>query len=578
MDATRTDHDRDWKGRISLKKRASLTPSVRIRLEGLAIFVLVVVVLVFFYFSFRTLYVFPVPDSYRWYGDETQTWMLLGWKNLLQHGRLTVPIALGSTLEQAPGLLIGSAWVPAVCYGLPQLILSADIDPITIGRTVTMLFAIATLIAIGWASYRLRLSTAAMLLSLGLLATTQSFTFASHSARYDMMTGFAVVLFVAFFALRLNVSSEGRTQSTRSFAFWLGLCAMLTALAISPHLEALLFLPALYIAWRFGALGNRKNALAFFGGGLVAITVLVGAYMAANHHVSIGGALFEESQAGSYLGNLPIMHPFSWSAQSHQLWAKGYYLWHEAPAFVMIFPLLVISTIMLAVLRRHVDDRSSIEQANFLTICLTGALFSALLFQSTLPYYLIHILPLATLTLLIHLSAWRGTPWLRILIAMSALALAVVMVLVWIPQLRNAGRMGKRIDEANTTAVQAAIEQESRLWEAGSSRPIVLAQGPSVHELLRDTTIRLMTESFLFFPARREPPEATIAREGVNYIIDYNRPMTPEYQTAVRKAMPIFSRSGPLLDRTIDYFHDTTSELDTLTLYQVTTCERRPDE
>ena len=215
MDASRTDHDRDWKGRISLKKRASLTPSVRIRLEGLALFVLVIVVLVFFYLSCRSLYVFPVPDSYRWYGDETQTWMLLGWKNLLAHGRLTVPIALGSTLEQAQGLLLGSSWVPAVCYGLPQLVLSKEIDPITIGRSVTMAFALATLLVIGGTSYRLRLPTSARLLTLALLVTTRSFTFASHSARYDMMTGFAVVAFIAFFLLRVNPSGQSAKQQRR---------------------------------------------------------------------------------------------------------------------------------------------------------------------------------------------------------------------------------------------------------------------------------------------------------------------------------------------------------------------------
>jgi hypothetical protein len=53
----------------------------------------------------------------------------------------------------------------------------------------------------------------------------------------------------------------------------------------------------------------------------------------------------------------------------------------------------------------------------------------------------------------------------------------------------------------------------------------------------------------------------------VDYILDYDRPMTPEYARAIAAAIPVFSRTGPLLDRTVDYFHDTTSEIDTLTLY-----------
>ncbi|MDP4199433.1 MAG: hypothetical protein Q8922_09895 [Bacteroidota bacterium] len=563
MDAARPHHDRDRKGRISLKKRANLTPSVPIRLEGFAVFVLIVVVLVFFYDSLRTIYIFPVPDSYRWYGDETQTWMLLGWKNLLAHGRLTLPIALGSTLEHAPGLLLGSSWVPAVIYGLPQLILSADIDPITIGRTVTMCFALTTVVVMSWAGFRMRLPTAGVMLSLALLLTTPSFTFASHSARYDMMTGFAIVTFVALFAVRIPLSAK-RARPTRLFAFWLGLGSMFAALTISPHLLALLFLPALYTAWYFGVLRTRNGIFSFLGGGAIAIAVLIGAYMAANQHVSIGGALFQHNQAGSYLSNLPIVHPFSWSAQSHQLWAKGYYLSHEAMPFAVIFPLLLISSILLLVFKRLN------EQLIFVTLSLAGVVVGAIYFQSTLPYYLIHLLPLAALTLAVHLNAWRDELWMRPLIAAASLALAAQLIFVSIPELRNAGRMGKRINEANTTAVQAAIEQESRVWQADLRKPLVLAQGPAVHELLRNSTIRLMTESFLFFPERDELPDSTIAREGVNYIIDYNRPMTTAYQAAVRTATPIFARSGTLLDRTVDYFHDTTSEIDTLTLYQVT--------
>jgi hypothetical protein len=66
-----------------------------------------------------------------------------------------------------------------------------------------------------------------------------------------------------------------------------------------------------------------------------------------------------------------------------------------------------------------------------------------------------------------------------------------------------------------------------------------------------------------------ESTDSAIARADVNYIIDYHKPMTPEYDRAIRKWKPIFSRTGPLLDRTLNYFHDTTSELDTLTMYQV---------
>lgn len=517
---------------------------------------LVILVLIFIRTSALSLYVFPVPDSYRWYGDETQTWMLLGWKNLLAHGRLTLPIALGSTLEQAPGLLLGSAWIPAIFYGLPQILLSSDIDPITIGRTVTFVFAIATILMIVWAGRRTRAPLSAVLLSLGLLITSRSFSFASHSARYDMITGFALMAFVSGYWVQTV-----HQQRSRFFSLVFGFIATVTAMAVSPHLEVLVLMPALYAAWYFGCFRNGKHLISLAGGVLIAIVIFVGVYMAANRHVNIGGTLSEENQAGAYISNLPIMHPFSWSAQSHQLGAKLYYVWHEAPAFAFVLPLILLSTIVLAAQRKLSDE------VRFLTICLGGAMLSAVYLQSTLPYYLVHLLPLATLTLVAHLAAWRSMIWMRSLLGLSALALAAHIYFVAEPELVHASRLGRRIDEANTAAVQAAIEQESRLWQRSKLKPLVLAQGPSVHELLRDTSIRLMTESFIFFPAKKEPVDSTIAREGVDYILDYNRPMTPEYARTIAGAIPIFSRSGPLLDRSVDYFHDTTSENDTLTLY-----------
>jgi hypothetical protein len=192
-------------------------------------------------------------------------------------------------------------------------------------------------------------------------------------------------------------------------------------------------------------------------------------------------------------------------------------------------------------------------------------LLSALLLQSTLPYYLMHLLPLIALTVAAHFGEWRQYGWTRVVIAIGGLGLAVQVTLIAIPELENASRIGKRINDANLTAVQAAIEQESREWE--HTKPLVLAQGPAVHELLRDSSVRIMTESFLFFPQAHESPDSTIAHQHVEYILDYDRPMTADYQRAIQKFTPIFSRTGPLLDRTVDYFHDSTSELDTLTLY-----------
>lgn len=545
----------------TMHKKKTLMLSVPQRLEGLATVVLVIAAIVFLGISAQTLFQFPVPDSYRWYGDET--WLLLAWKSLIAHGRMVVPIALESTLAKSPGLLLGSSWFTAFWYGLPQLLFPPHFDPITIGRSVSFCFGLAALAVIGWAAYRLKLSPSITLFSIVLLVATRSFTLAMHSARYDVVTGFAVLTFIAFFASRVGDSFSNRPTRGSLFAFWLGCIALLLCLTISPHVGALLLLPTIFIAWYFGAFQTVRTLVALLAGGIVAVATLALAYVAANHHLVIAGIVAGNNQANAYLQHLPILRLFSLSAERHQLGAKLYYLWDEAAAFTFVLPLIAFSEIILLLRkRRHATTL-------FLTICLGCVLLGGAVFQSTLPYYVSYFLPLTALVFAAHAREWANENWLYPLIAIASIALSVQIFLIWLPAMNNAGRMGKRIAEANTAAIQAAIEQTGREWEPGIDHPLFLAQGPAVHELLRDTTVRVMSEAFLFFPLRPEPTDSVIARADVNYILDYNKPMTAEYERDVRKGKPIFSRIGPLLDRTINYFHDTTSELDTLTMYQV---------
>jgi hypothetical protein len=553
-----------------LHKKESLTPSIPRRLDGFAMLLLAIAVLMLLAMSLRTLYQFPVIDGFRWYGDET--WMMLGWKQMILHGRLTVPIALGSELLSPPGLLLGSPWLAAIVYGVPQLLVRAGTDLVDVGRIISFVLGSSTLLFLGWIAYRIKMRASVTMLSMALLVTCQSFMFATHSARYDIITGFALLAFVGIMAILIPSTSDNNEQhgNDNLRCFMIGLSGVLLTFAISPHLEALLPLIVLYAAWYHRAFRTLKAAVAFFSGAALAFVVLVALYIIPNHSFSIAGGISADNQFGSVMNNLPFHHLFSWSAQRPQLWAKGFYLMHEAPLFAFALPVVFISEAALLITKR--PHRTTA----FVTICLLLALLVALFVQSTLPYYLIHVLPLATLTFAMHLQAWSKPAWSAPIITVASLALSAMIWLQTIPELAHAGRIGNRIGEANTAAIQAGIEQASRDWEPGAPKPLILAQGPAIHELLRDTAIRVMNESFLFFPIRRKDrsadiPDSVIRRTGVEYAFDYNKPMTHAYEKAVLRGEPIFSRIGPLLDRTVDYFHDSTSEIDTLTLYQLDT-------
>jgi hypothetical protein len=328
-------------------------------------------------------------------------------------------------------------------------------------------------------------------------------------------------------------------------------------------LEVLLLPPALYVAWQAGAFRSWRSFASFLSGAILGLAALVVVYSISNHGFSVMGGIKADNQFGSVLTNLPIRRFFSYSAHSHQLWAKQYYLWHEAPLFAIALPIIFVSEAALLVIKRpH-------AATGFLTACFFLSLLGAIYFQSTLPYYLIHLLPLAALTFAAHLNEWRRWVLTIPILALANVALAAWIIFKWTPEIYHAEKMSKLIGEANSAAVQAAFEEKNRFREHNGVRPLVLAQAPAIHELLRDTSIRVMSEAFLFFPERKETPDSAIARMGVKYIVDYDRPMTPEYEEAVKHATPVFFRAGTLLDRNLDYLHDTTSEFDTLTLYEV---------
>ncbi|HWF45225.1 MAG TPA: hypothetical protein VG537_11340, partial [Candidatus Kapabacteria bacterium] len=518
------------------------------RLERLAILLLAISGIVFLAISASSLYYLPVADSYRWYGDET--WMMLGWKSLISHGTASVPIALSSILQQSPGLLLSSGWISALFYGVPQLFLPSTINIVSAGRTISFLFGIATLFFLGWYAIRLRVSAIFVVLAIILLLSSTSFVYATHSARYDVIIGFTILTFLGYFALR----ADGIHTFSEKGAFFFGLCTVLLAITIGPHLEVLLLPVSIYISWYFRILTRLSTALWMLAGASIALGILSGMYVLGNGYFSI--AEINDNQFESVLGNFPIRHLFSFSAQSHQLWARGYYLWHEAEAFAFILPLIFISEIGLTLERRpH-------RVARFLSIALTCVLWSAIFLQSTLPYYQFYILPLASLTFAVHLQQWRTNSVVRWSARIAGIAASILVLAIFLPRLDRAGKIGRKINEANIAAIQAAFEETSRSWphmeKKSASRPLVLAQAPAIAELLRDPTVRIMSESFLFFPSKNQGlPDSVIAREHVDYIIDYGRPMTSEYDYAVHQMTPIFLRTGSFLDRNIDYFHPT---------------------
>src|SRR5689334_3548967 len=74
----------------------------------------------------RLLYVFPQPDSARWWGDETGQMIEL--RAEVEEGYARIPTGLGSSVAITNGLVRGNSWLAAAVYGFPAYLLTKVAD------------------------------------------------------------------------------------------------------------------------------------------------------------------------------------------------------------------------------------------------------------------------------------------------------------------------------------------------------------------------------------------------------------------------------------------------------------------
>src|SRR5450631_2551418 len=96
-------------------------------------FVIAMAIVVVLIAQARLLYVFPQPDSARWWGDETG--QMLELRAEVQNGYARIPTGLGSSVAITNGIVRGNSWLAAAIYGLPAQLFSGCANLVDIGRT-----------------------------------------------------------------------------------------------------------------------------------------------------------------------------------------------------------------------------------------------------------------------------------------------------------------------------------------------------------------------------------------------------------------------------------------------------------
>jgi hypothetical protein len=497
-----------------------------------------------------SLFVFPVPDSIRWYGDES--WLMPESMALAKTGRLYHPNALASTLETPKSfLLISFPWLRAITYGLPAVWLYPDINPVDVGRAVSW---IVSLMLAGAAAWLVKKSTRDLSIALATaiaLVASNSFFFASHSARPDAFVGLIILLGAIAFA-------QWRRNEHKRW-LWLSFASLLLCIGLPIHLFFYLFAIGsiafiVQKGWR-----QQKAWIGVVLGPLLAILLVFAFQQALGGSVNSGSS--NATEFADVTRDIPLLKPFSLSVQRTAIEKHFMLVAQEAPL------LLLISSLLLYFLWRRKKEQSSNRELMLFAIV---GLFIWYFVQRPHPAYLMHIWPLALVAGVLQLHTQR-------VLRTSFIALACVAAAITIGFSGFARSHGKELTHANEKAVH---ELATIIRSEQGQDPLVMSEAASMKALLAEPGVRLMSTHFQFFPEHPgEAIDSTMRRTGVDYVILFNAAMygydrnaiDPLVRTVKANSELVASRVGRFFDIQDDYIDIETAPppMDTFFLYRV---------
>jgi len=527
---------------------------MRAKSEEWIFFALLALVTIIVMIELLSLYSMPVPDSYLWWGDES--WLMIEFRTQILTGVFRHPYALGSSLSHGSGILFGNMWVPAIFYGIPAALVSPiAMDIVLLGRTVTAVLAFTLLVGLYEIVRRLTSDRLLGLFSVLLLLTSRSFLLTSHSARYDILSALAIITGV-YLLLRHRAKWNGIV--TAAIVGFLTAATLLITIHVTLALALAAFVTVVYHArakW-------LQAVIAFIGGAAVFAALLIGVSLLR------GQALWGSSLHGSFALNIhdiPALRFYSRSVQTANFTQRWGTLKEFGFGYILAFALIgILAIIQLARKAGHWNVR-------WHAAMLLVVLFSWLEFESSAPTsYLIYILPVLSLVAALALNRLVRIEWRSWLIA----GVGITVSIMAIRDMPGAHGKGYQLLSDNYQAVGAALDQ---IEQADSSYPLVLAFNPAVHEILRDTNVRLMTTQFVEFPEGALNVDSVLHAEHVNYALVYLSAWKPDYMREVgpitsalqKLATPLWERAGYFTDIGRSYFDSDLGAPDTIRLYRL---------
>ena len=503
----------------------------------------------------RFLFVYPVPDTGMWFGDES--WTMLTVRALARTGIARVPEAIGSSLAHSNGLINGSIWLSGLIYGVPAAIFSNTASPVMIGRLITFILSITSLYVVYWLARRVGASGVASLIGVFTLVISNAFYFSGHSARLDVLTGLAVLLYFSLF-----VSIFERSETSGLNARWTFLLPLLATLSLTVyvHVPTLIVFPLLYSGWRFGLFNSPKKVLLFVCGALTGVCIIVGIYYLFMYLAGEAGSLNllgkGYNQYYNVVNSLPVLHLLSWRVQKINTLDRFLQVWDVAAPIIIALALGIITRIW----KRIPINRSE----HFFTTNTVLLLLGWMLFGGPAVFYNIYVLPTAAVCAALLLS-----PVVEMFQSKNAGAivpiLIIIVVFVIVSQ-EQFGAVGKRLVTGNIQAIEVLIHPIA----SQKNPPLILTDEPAENQVAGYANVRLMTNHLLLFGDENKPLPETLVEHHVDYLLLYSGAhwRSPFRQIADSLYSFCGERVGTFTDLGRSYDNPHWNEFDTLRLYK----------
>ncbi len=510
----------------------------------------------------QSLFVFPQPNALRWFGDET--WLMTEARSQVTEGVSRYPLAVGTSLTQSKGAVLGMTWLSGVLYGVPALVLHGSV--VSVGRMVTMLIGLSLLGLFYFGAMRWKVDRRIALLGMILLVANRAFFFASHSCRTDLLAG--AIVFAVVIALELR--HKCGPDSLRSIELiLLGSGLSFFAVSSSLHLLTLLFPIGIFYLWRFGALRDWRASLIASGAAIGMFALLLAIYLLTTHSLSLWTFTAGNSQFNDVVHEVPILRPFSRSVQAANLMIRTKFFLTEAPIYLAIIPIL-IGWIGYSLYKK---DSKALHATLAIPVLLV--LLSWLFLNGAQITYLTHLLPVLAFATMVIVNRWTRHLSSALMLGL-ALAVAMPLAITATRDARAAEEEANKISNANHVAVariMAAIRHQGSLRE----RPRILTEPYSLDALTCYDSIDVATDHFISFPEKRETTSEFLHHNNIRYVVLFNSPAYPKdrpeddpfYRDVNHACTKVLRVTGTLGDMGRTYFEPSASLIDTLTLLRV---------